>query len=371
MSLAPVPRFTATCSPEPHVVRGALILEAHPQIQDLFGHDRAMVGWMLASVGAQFALAAAAQWLYGVVSPGLWAASVAVWVLLVGSVLSHVSAMFIHEASHDNCAPTSLENKLWALVANTSMVLPSAMSFRKYHNRHHMHLGVYGIDADLPADWEVAHLPTGRVAKAVWLLAMPFFYLARAVERSTPPHREEWANLALMLVVDALVVALLGWPALAYLVASFYVGHGFHPVAAHFLHEHYVFTEGQETNSYYGWLNRVTFNVGYHAEHHDFPGIPGTRLPQLHRLARPWYAHLRSHRSWTWVLLDFVMNQQMNWERRIVRARRRGGPVEGFGPRMENTPALLRGLQVEPEHICGLSEAVYDRWDRPYWLSQN
>ena len=37
----------------------------------------------------------------------------------------------------------------------------------------------------------------------------------------------------------------------------------------------------QETFSYYGKLNLLTFNVGYHNEHHDFPSVPWHRLPQI------------------------------------------------------------------------------------------
>jgi sphingolipid delta-4 desaturase len=77
-----------------------------------------------------------------------------------------------------------------------------------------------------------------------------------------------------------------------------------------------VFSEGQETYSYYGPLNALTFNVGYHNEHHDFPYVAWSKLPELRKLAPEFYEPLATHRSWCRVIFDFIMCDDVGpWSR--------------------------------------------------------
>ena len=72
-----------------------------------------------------------------------------------------------------------------------------------------------------------------------------------------------------------------GGRVLVYMIGGSLLAMGLHPVAGHFISEHYMFRKGYETYSYYGCLNWITFNVGYHNEHHDFPAVPGCKLPEV------------------------------------------------------------------------------------------
>jgi len=110
-----------------------------------------------------------------------------------------------------------------------------------------------------------------------------------------------------------------GPKALIYLCLSSFLGSGLHPVAGHFIAEHYVWIKEQETYSYYGPLNLVCFNVGYHNEHHDFPRIPGSRLPQLKKMAPEYYDNLPCHSSWAKVIFDYIMDPTVGPFSRVKR----------------------------------------------------
>jgi len=81
---------------------------------------------------------------------------------------------------------------------------------------------------------------------------------------------------------------------------------------ARWIQEHYLTHSEQETYSYYGKLNKVAFNVGYHNEHHDFPSIPWNRLPKIREGAPAFYNTLHYHPSWTKLFFRFLFDKEIS-----------------------------------------------------------
>jgi len=107
---------------------------------------------------------------------------------------------------------------------------------------------------------------------------------------------------------------------------SLFFSVGLHPLGARWIQRHYLTAAGesadQETFSYYGKLNVVAFNVGYHNEHHDFPSVPWNRLPRIRAVAPEAYRSLASHRSWARLLVRFLVDRDLSLFSRMVRRER-------------------------------------------------
>ncbi len=126
----------------------------------------------------------------------------------------------------------------------------------------------------------------------------------------------------------ALVAYLGGAAPFKYLVMSTVFAIGLHPLGARWIQEHFALAPNQETYSYYGPLNKVSFNVGYHNEHHDIVTIPWSRLPQVRRIAPEFYDGLMSYSSWTTLMLRFVRDSNITLYNVIVRPGRQNGDHE-------------------------------------------
>ena len=65
---------------------------------------------------------------------------------------------------------------------------------------------------------------------------------------------------------------------------------------------------------------QVTWNVGYHNEHHDFPWVAGCNLPKVRALAPEFYDTLPHHDSWCAVIWNYIMDDSVGPYSRIKRA---------------------------------------------------
>jgi sphingolipid 4-desaturase/C4-monooxygenase len=235
---------------------------------------------------------------------------------IYGGAANHALSLMTHELSHNLVFKSKILNDYFGIFCNVAMAIPSSTMFKRYHMEHHIFQGNVQKDTDLPTVWE-GRFFTNTLLKAIWLLFQPAFYAIRpSVVNPKILKPLDWVNVV---VTDFLIAAAFGPRAVLYLVLSTLLGMGFHPVAGHFIAEHYVFVEGHETYSYYGSLNWICWNVGYHNEHHDFPKVPGWRLPQVKAIAPEFYDKLPQHKSWTYVLWRYVTDPSMGPFRRVLR----------------------------------------------------
>ena len=313
-----IPDFTHTDEREPHHHRTKAILRRHPDVRALIGKNPATFLIILAIVAAQIALSIALRdapwWMIGLVAYG------------IGAFADHALFVMVHECAHNLVFKSTRLNMMAAIIANLPQFFPSAVSFKRYHLKHHAFQGVHELDADLPGYWEAKLINKYAIGKATWLLLFPLFQITRTTRTKEIPLLDRWiaVNWVVQISFNVAVWVLLGPKAFAFILLSFFFSVGLHPLGARWIQEHYLTQGTQETYSYYGVLNHVAMNVGYHNEHHDFPSVPWNRLPALKRAAPEAYDTLHAHYSWTRLLLRFLFDQELSLFSRIVR-RNRGG----------------------------------------------
>ncbi|XP_075236926.1 delta4-sphingolipid-FADS-like protein ifc [Lycorma delicatula] len=308
--------FEWTYTEEPHATRRKLILAKHPEIKQLFGYDPAFKWIVVTMVFVQFLT-------LFFIKDCSWP-MVLLFAYCFGGVINHSLMLAIHEIAHNlafgHARP--MANRMLGLFANLPIGVPFAITFKSYHLEHHRYQGDEKLDTDIPTYLE-AKLFCTTLGKFFWVFLQPLFYALRpVVTYPKQPTSLEITNTVIQLTFDILVYYFFGIKTLVYLTSGSLMAMGLHPVAGHFISEHYMFRKGFETYSYYGCLNWITFNVGYHNEHHDFPAVPGSRLPEVKRIAPEFYDNLPHHNSWVSVIYDFIFDPDIGPYARMKRKHR-------------------------------------------------
>ena len=307
--------FTWQADEEPHASRRREMLTKSyaPKLHKLMGSDWTTAYWVFFLFVIQLSVA------YVMRNADILNLLVAAY--CIGGTCNHSLALAMHELAHNlafGCSKLKA-NRFLAYFANFPIGFPAASSFKKYHLLHHRKQGDEQEDTDLPTKWEADHFK-GTVGKVVWLMLQPWMYGLRPIlVDPMPMNNHELVNIMLQSTFNGAVAYFMGWKSLIYLIMSTFSGYGIHPISGHFIAEHYMFVKGYETYSYYGPLNFLTYNVGFHNEHHDFPNVPGRLLPEVTKTAPEFYNNLPCHHSWVKVLFDFATDPEMTLWNRIKR----------------------------------------------------
>lgn len=325
-SIETLNEFYWTKELEPHVARRKAILKKYPEVSKLTGFEPSTKYYVVGVVALQVFVA----WYLRNTSPFTWKYFALAYV--IGATSNQAIFLAIHELSHNLLFKKPFHNKIFAIFTNVPIGIPYSASFQPYHQLHHKFLGDAYLDTDLPTKFESVIL-SNVLGKVMFAICQIFFYALRPMFitqiQFTYIHL---LNIIFQVAFDVVVVKLFGWNSFWYFIMSSFLAGSLHPCAGHFIAEHYVLNENntkrqqvqdiaaagyvniskellpEETYSYYGPLNMLTWNVGYHNEHHDFPYIAWTKLPELRRIAAEFYDPLPQIDSWCGVLWYFCFN---------------------------------------------------------------
>jgi sphingolipid delta-4 desaturase len=326
--------FTHSTRPEPHRERTKSLLKQHPEIRKLIGKNP-MTFWIAVGIVAlQTALAIT------LASQPWWLVIVVAY--FVGAFANHALFVVIHEVAHKLVFKRATSNILAGIFANLPLAVPASVSFTKYHIKHHAFQGIYELDADLPYEWEARLVGRSWWRKALWLALFPIIEGIRPLRLKEVPFWDRWStlNVVVQFAFDIAIFLIFGPKALAYLVLSLFFGIGLHPLGARWVQRHFLVEGGeQETYSYYGKLNKLALNVGYHNEHHDFPSVPWNNLPRIKQTAPEVYDGLSAHSSWTRLLFKFLFDRDLTLYSRIVREERGGVKLDDSVDHDREAPA--------------------------------
>lgn len=225
-------------------------------------------------------------------------------VLVIGARM-HALAILMHDASHFRFLKNRKMNDLLTNLFSMYALFSSIEQYRDNHLRHHRNLNT----EDDP-DWLVklgrkeftfpktkkeflltilAYLTlVSGVRDALWFLKR-FGGSSKVADKSL---RQKLPRLAFYLVLATALTGLGGWKIfLLYWIvpyfSTFFMFQYIRSVAEHFGEMEYDHLLGSTRTIRVNALERFFLsphNVGYHLEHHLYPGVPFYHLPQLHQL---------------------------------------------------------------------------------------
>lgn len=325
-----------------HRERARDMLKAHPEIKDLTGNTPSTAIWCVLFVGAQITLAVLAA------SQPWWIGILVAYV--VGSWININLFMLAHECNHGLVFKSTGWNRAMFTLTSLPMFMPGHHTWWLEHHVHHSDLGAkkdfikrrrtFFLLTKYRSPLFFPFAPLMLITQICRAALGLCFYFVGLFVGQWKPSKTTLAILAddhlvsgynksgtafwavvypfVNLVFLGTMFGVMGWKSAVYLLASQAFMSGFlHPLMmgmvlsnSHF-HGHNRY---QPSSSYYGWLNKLTFNFGYHTEHHDLQSIPWSRLPKLRKIAPEFYDCLAETKSYIGLAFQFVFGSRQVFE---------------------------------------------------------
>jgi len=247
-------------------------------------------------------------------------------VIVFGAPISHGLYLMCLEFASNLCFGYEILDRFSGIFCNFGTGFPYSEFLRFFESEHRaFHNSTSHIDPHKPTPSEIT-LVRGVGLKILYLFIYPFLLARRLVFRNHSfrynTHMSNFLiwNIVLQILVNFFVWYWLGIPALLYIWASSYFASApIHPIATHILLQHIRINKKLKlahVYSYYGPMNVLVFNSGFHREKHLHPKVPWFRLPLIRQL----YFHQEgaktniSYQSILQSLHDFIFDQNATLE---------------------------------------------------------
>lgn len=223
--------------------------------------------------------------------------------LIIGARM-HALAILMHDATHYRFLKKRKWNDLITNIVTMYPLFTSIEVYRQNHLRHHQHL-----NTDHDPDW-VAKIGVKEFTfpkskgEFLWTLftymilyrgtkdAIWFLQRFQSPSIKKKDKATDWYKIIYYLMLFS-ILTIMGWWQYFLLfwfipyLSTFFMFQYIRSVAEHFGELAYDHDLTSSRTVKANWLERFFLsphNVGYHLEHHLYPGVPFYHLPQLHKL---------------------------------------------------------------------------------------
>jgi len=266
-----------------HAKRRREILTAHPEIRNLMQVDPSFKYVAVACATTQLLIA------YFLRNESI--CFITIMSIFVGTLFNCAIENSIHELVHELAIESSsIANKFLSGYVNLALVLPFAAGYHRSHRHHHAYLGT-DLDSKYPTMEEAQKYDQNIIGRLKYIFGHPL-QGGKRWDRIAPGDKPSsyilWNNRTVWLA-DILILVFWGYKSILYLLLSFWINDTIFIQGSKNFVDHWVSDHDTFTSSYYGWVNYINFNIGYHREHHDFPNIPGRYLALVNKMAPEFY----------------------------------------------------------------------------------